>query len=143
MNENFITTYNCSRLDIKLYHNGVWLDKQKGFFVHQVFECFFFSSFINFISIFLKIKLMVLFTTNYVDILILNLQLSKIFIRLCARQAISVFLKKVEKRQAKSVFLFKNLRMSVFVSSNAWKKYFDIKIWEFFEDKIKMWAYYL
>ena len=29
------------------------------------------------------------------------------------------FLKKFEKRQAKSVFLFKNLRMSVFVSSNA------------------------
>ena len=37
------------------------------------------------------------------------------------------FLKKVEKRQAKSVFWFKNLKMSFFVSSNAWKKNFDIK----------------
>ena len=36
-----------------------------------------------------------------------------------ANQAKSVFLKKIEKRQAKSVFFFKNLRMSVFVSSNA------------------------
>ena len=41
------------------------------------------------------------------------------FVRVRLSQAKSVFLKKVEKRQAKSVFLFKNLRMSVFVSSNA------------------------
>ena len=33
--------------------------------------------------------------------------------RVRARQAKSVFLKKVEKRQANSVFLFENLRMSV------------------------------
>ena len=32
---------------------------------------------------------------------------------------ITVFFFNVEKRQAKSVFMFKNLRMSVFVSSNA------------------------
>ena len=37
-------------------------------------------------------------------------------IRVRQRQAKSDFLKKVEKRQAESVFLFKNLRMSVFVS---------------------------
>ena len=41
------------------------------------------------------------------------------FVRVRLSQAKSVFLKKVEKRQAKSGFLFKNLRMSVFVSSNA------------------------
>ena len=45
------------------------------------------------------------------------------FVRVRLSQAKSVFLKKVEKCQAKSVFLFKNLRMSVFVSSNAWKKF--------------------
>ena len=39
--------------------------------------------------------------------------------RVRARQAKTVFLKKVEKCKAKSVFLFKSLRMSVFVSSNA------------------------
>ena len=41
------------------------------------------------------------------------------FCRVRACQAKSVFLTKVEKRQTKSVFLFKNLKMSVFVSSNA------------------------
>ena len=41
------------------------------------------------------------------------------FVRVRLSQAKSVFLKKVEKRQAKSVFMFKNLRISVFVSSNA------------------------
>ena len=41
-------------------------------------------------------------------------------------QAKSVFLKKVEKRQAKSVFLFRNLRMSV-ISVQMLEKKFDIK----------------
>ena len=41
------------------------------------------------------------------------------FVRVRLSQAKSVFLKKVEKRQAKSVFMFKNLRILVFVSSNA------------------------
>ena len=39
--------------------------------------------------------------------------------RVRAIQAKSNFIKKVEKRQAKSVFLFKNLRISVFLSSNV------------------------
>ena len=43
------------------------------------------------------------------------------FVRVRLSQAKSVFLKKVEKRQAKSVFLFKNLTMSVFLSTNASK----------------------
>ena len=34
---------------------------------------------------------------------------------------------RVRARQAKSFFLFKNFRMSVYVSSNAYKKNFDIK----------------
>ena len=41
------------------------------------------------------------------------------FVRVRLNEAKSVFMKKVEKRQAKSVFLFNNLRMSVVVSSNA------------------------
>ena len=59
-----------------------------------------------------------LFTNNFKKKLLTG------FVRVRLSQAKSVFLKKVEKRQAKSVFLFKNLRMSVFVSSNAWKKKF-------------------
>ena len=47
------------------------------------------------------------------------------FVRFRLNQTKSVFFQKVEKRQAKSVFLFKNLRMSVFVSSNA---FFKIKL---------------
>ena len=41
------------------------------------------------------------------------------FVRVRLNQAKSFFLIKIEKCQAKSVFLFKNLEMSVFVSSNA------------------------
>ena len=51
--------------------------------------------------------------------LMFELQINKDMFRVSARQAKSVFLKKFEKHQAKSVFLFENLRMSVFVSSNA------------------------
>ena len=39
--------------------------------------------------------------------------------RVRARQTKLNFMKKIEKRQAKSVFLFKNLRISVFLSSNV------------------------
>ena len=58
--------------------------------------------------------------------------------RVRACQAKSVFLKKVEKLQARLVFLFKNLRMSV----QMLKKKFDIKNLRIFKDKIKMWVYY-
>ena len=54
------------------------------------------------------------------------------FVRVSLSQAKSVFFLKVEKRQAKSVLLFKNLRMSVFVRSNAWK---NLRI---FFDEIEM-----
>ena len=56
-------------------------------------------------------------------------------IRVCQRQAKSDFLKKVEKCQAESVFLFKNLRMSVFVISNAWKNFCYKKFKNFFKIK--------
>ena len=47
------------------------------------------------------------------------------------RQAKSVILKKVEKCQAKSVVLFRNLRMSVF-SVQMLEKFFDIKNFRIF-----------
>ena len=57
--------------------------------------------------------------------------------RVRACQAKSVFLKKVEKLPAKSVFLFKNLRMLVFVSSIAWKNFWYEKFEIFFKKKFK------
>ena len=54
-----------------------------------------------------------LFTNNFMKKLLTG------FVRVRLSQAKSVFLKKVEKGKAKLVFLFKILRMLVFVSSNA------------------------
>ena len=58
-------------------------------------------------------------------------------IRVPARQAKSIFLKKVEKLQAKSVFLFKNLRISILFSSNVEKNFWYKRYKNFFKIEFK------